>query len=106
MVKLLVRITAASVTPLDHTILSGQYPKAKAPLVLGNEGAGAAGVWKWKSEGSTTKSSGRQWIPHCKFASWQRNMMEKARELFRTVLGKHQSAQQHGLFPKEWTEPR
>jgi NADPH2:quinone reductase len=35
-----VRMTAAGVTPLDHTILSGQYPKAKAPLVLGNEGAG------------------------------------------------------------------
>ena len=36
----LVRMTAAGVTPLDHTILSGQYPKAKPPLVLGNEGAG------------------------------------------------------------------
>ena len=24
------------VTPLEHTILSGQYPGAKAPLVLGN----------------------------------------------------------------------
>jgi NADPH:quinone reductase len=33
-------MTAAGVTPLDHTILSGHYPKAKAPLVLGNEGAG------------------------------------------------------------------
>ena len=38
--KVLVRVTAAGVTPLDHTILSGQYYKAKAPLVLGNEGAG------------------------------------------------------------------
>src|SRR6202049_3013426 len=37
--RLLVRITAAGVTPLDHTILSGQYPRAKAPLVLGGEGA-------------------------------------------------------------------
>jgi len=27
------------VTPLDHTILSGQYTRAKAPLVLGGEGA-------------------------------------------------------------------
>ena len=36
----LVRITAAGVTPLDHTILSGGYPRAKAPLVLGSEGAG------------------------------------------------------------------
>src|SRR5258705_10746128 len=33
-------MTAAGVTPLDHTILSGQFPLAKAPLVLGNEGAG------------------------------------------------------------------
>ncbi len=38
--KVLLRVTAAGVTPLDHTILSGQYPRAKAPLVLGNEGAG------------------------------------------------------------------
>src|ERR1700722_14450080 len=38
--KVLVRITAAGVTPLDHTILSGKYPRSKAPLVLGNEGAG------------------------------------------------------------------
>jgi NADPH:quinone reductase len=38
--KVLLQVTAAGVTPLDHTILSGQYPLAKAPLVLGNEGAG------------------------------------------------------------------
>src|SRR6266481_5666554 len=38
--RVLVRITAAGVTPLDHTILSGGYPRAKAPLVLGGEGAG------------------------------------------------------------------
>src|SRR5712692_9945668 len=38
--RMLVRITAAGVTPLDHTILSGGYPRAKAPLTLGNEGAG------------------------------------------------------------------
>src|SRR5438105_12060685 len=39
--KVLVRITAAGVTPLDHTILSGKFPHPlKAPLVLGNEGAG------------------------------------------------------------------
>src|ERR1700728_4204270 len=38
--RVLVRITAAGVTPLDHTILSGQIPRAKAPLVLGGEGAG------------------------------------------------------------------
>jgi NADPH2:quinone reductase len=28
------------VTPLDHTILLGGHPRAKPPLVLGNEGAG------------------------------------------------------------------
>jgi NADPH2:quinone reductase len=38
--RVLVRITAAGVTPLDHTILSGGLPRVKAPLVLGNEGAG------------------------------------------------------------------
>jgi NADPH2:quinone reductase len=38
--RVLVRITAAGVTPLEYTILSGGHPRAKAPLVLGNEGAG------------------------------------------------------------------
>ena len=38
--KVLLRMTAAGVTPLDHTILSGKYPPSKSPLVLGNEGAG------------------------------------------------------------------
>src|SRR6202795_3909863 len=38
--KALVRMTAAGVTPLDHTILSGNFHHSKAPLVLGNEGAG------------------------------------------------------------------
>jgi len=38
--RVLVRVTAAGVTPLDYTILSGGHPRAKGPLVLGNEGAG------------------------------------------------------------------
>lgn len=38
--RVLVRVTAAGVTPLDHTILFGGLPRAKAPLILGNEGAG------------------------------------------------------------------
>src|SRR6266481_5121455 len=38
--KVLLRMTAAGVTPLEHTILSGHFPLAKAPLVLGGEGAG------------------------------------------------------------------
>src|SRR6266404_3548431 len=38
--RVLLRMTAAGVTPLDHTILSGNFHHSKAPLVLGNEGAG------------------------------------------------------------------
>jgi NADPH:quinone reductase len=38
--RVLVRVTAAGVAPLDHTILSGAFPNAKAPLILGGEGAG------------------------------------------------------------------
>jgi len=38
--RVLVRIIAAGVTPLEDTILSGGYPRAKAPLVLGGEAAG------------------------------------------------------------------
>src|SRR6202165_4699747 len=39
--RVLLRMTAPGVTPLDHTILSGTFPhQLKAPLVLGNEGAG------------------------------------------------------------------
>lgn len=38
--RVLIRITAAGVTPLDHTILTGGLPRVKAPLILGNEGAG------------------------------------------------------------------
>ena len=38
--RVLVKISAAGVTPLEHTILSGGYPRAKAPLVLGSEGSG------------------------------------------------------------------
>jgi NADPH:quinone reductase len=38
--RVLVRMIAAGVTPLDHTILSGNFHHSKPPLVLGNEGAG------------------------------------------------------------------
>src|ERR1700723_1317419 len=38
--KVLVRLPAAGVPPLDPTILTGGPPRAKPPLVLGNEGAG------------------------------------------------------------------
>jgi NADPH:quinone reductase len=33
-------VTAAGVTPLEYTVLSDGHPRAKAPLVLGNEGVG------------------------------------------------------------------
>jgi NADPH2:quinone reductase len=42
--KVLLRLTAVGVTPLEHTILSGQFPLAKVPLVLGSEGAGVVEV--------------------------------------------------------------
>src|SRR6202166_3180058 len=43
--RVLLRMTAAGVTPLDHTILSGTFPhQLKAPLILGNEGAGVVDV--------------------------------------------------------------
>src|SRR5580704_16410133 len=38
--RVLVRVTAAGVTPLEYTVVSGGHPRARAPLVLGNEGAG------------------------------------------------------------------
>jgi NADPH2:quinone reductase len=38
--RVLVRLTGAGVTPLEYTVLSGGHPRAKPPLVLGNEGAG------------------------------------------------------------------
>ena len=47
--KVLLRMTAARVTPLDHTILSGKFHHSKAPLVLGNEEAG----W-WRREAERT----------------------------------------------------
>jgi NADPH:quinone reductase len=34
--KVLVRITAAGVTPLDHTILIGDFHIPEKPLILGN----------------------------------------------------------------------
>src|SRR6202035_5110841 len=38
--RVLVRVTAAGVTPLEYTVLSGGHPRANAPLVLGYKGAG------------------------------------------------------------------
>ena len=46
--KVLLRMTAAGVTPLEHTILSGQFPLAKAPLA---RAAGEAHVIELSREG-------------------------------------------------------
>src|ERR1700722_11953285 len=38
--RVLIRVPAGGVPPLEYTVLSGGHPRAKPPLVLGNEGAG------------------------------------------------------------------
>jgi NADPH2:quinone reductase len=72
--KVLVRITAAGVTPLDHTILFGNFHIPEVPLVLGNEGAGVveegggtnfpAGsrVMFWGTYGAFEDGTYREWI--------------------------------------------
>jgi NADPH2:quinone reductase len=72
--KVLVRITAAGVTPLDHTILSGQFHTTKVPLILGNEGAGVveegggaefpvgSRVMFWGTYGAFEDGSYAEWI--------------------------------------------
>jgi NADPH2:quinone reductase len=72
--RVLVRITAAGVTPLDHTILSGKFHHSKAPLVLVNEGAGVveegggtdfpvgSRVMFWGTYGVFEDGAYREWI--------------------------------------------
>src|ERR1700749_845833 len=72
--KVLVRITAAGVTPLDHTILVGDFHIPEKPLILGNEAAGVveegggsdfpAGsrVMFWGTYGAFEDGSYREWI--------------------------------------------
>ncbi len=72
--KALVRVTAAGVTPLDYTILSGKFHRSKAPLVLGNEGAGVveerggtdfpsgSRVMFWGTYGAFQDGSYSEWI--------------------------------------------
>src|ERR1700740_3642135 len=72
--KVLVRVTAAGVTPLDHTILVGDFHIPEKPLVLGNEGAGVveegggadfpAGsrVMFWGAYGAFEDGTYREWI--------------------------------------------
>jgi NADPH2:quinone reductase len=72
--KVLVRVTAAGVTPLDHTILIGDFHIPEKPLILGNEGAGVveegggadfpAGsrVMFWGTYGAFEDGTYREWI--------------------------------------------
>ena len=72
--RVLVRITAAGVTPLDHTILSGNFHIPEVPLVLGNEGAGiveegggadfpdGSRVMFWGAYGAFEDGTYREWI--------------------------------------------
>lgn len=72
--KVMVRVTAAGVTPLDHTILFGNFHIPEVPLVLGNEGAGVveegggadfpAGsrVMFWGAYGAFESGSYAEWI--------------------------------------------
>jgi NADPH2:quinone reductase len=72
--KVLVRITAAGVTPLDHTILFGNFHIPEVPLVLGNEGAGlveegggtdfpaGSRVMFWGTYGAFEDGTYREWI--------------------------------------------
>ena len=56
--KVLVRITAAGVTPLDHTILSGKFHGSKPPLVLGNGKEGGCGGEGRRNEIFPSRSHG------------------------------------------------
>jgi NADPH2:quinone reductase len=72
--KVLVRITAAGVTPLDHTILVGDFHIPEKPLILGNEGAGvveegggadfpaSSRVMFWGPYGAFEDGTYREWI--------------------------------------------
>src|SRR5580698_9877330 len=72
--RVLVRITAAGVTPLDYTILSGKFHIPEVPLVLGNEGAGVVAeggganfpagsrVMFWGAYGAFEDGTYREWI--------------------------------------------
>src|SRR6204780_722110 len=72
--RVLVRVTAAGGTPLDYTILSGNFHIPDVPLVLGNEGAGGieegggtdfpAGsrVMFWGAYGAFEDGTYREWI--------------------------------------------
>lgn len=73
-----VRLTAAGVNPLDHTILSGGHPRAKPPAVFGNEGAGVV-----THSGPSSLPVGARVMFTAPFGngSWQEYVQIKAEEL-------------------------
>jgi len=73
-----VRLTAAGVNPLDHTVLSGGHPRAKPPAVFGNEGAGVV-----THSGPSSLPVGARVMFTAPFGngSWQEYVQIKADEL-------------------------
>lgn len=73
-----VRLIAAGVNPLDHTILSGGHPRAKPPAVFGNEGAGVV-----THSGPSSLPVGARVMFTAPFGngSWQEYVQIKAEEL-------------------------
>lgn len=73
-----VRLTAAGVNPLDHTVLSGGHPRAKPPAVFGNEGAGVV-----THSGPSSLPAGARVMFTAPFGngSWQEYVQIKAEEL-------------------------
>lgn len=73
-----VRLTAAGVNPLDHTVLSGGHPRAKPPAVFGNEGAGVV-----THSGPSSLPVGARVMFTAPFGngSWQEYVQIKAEEL-------------------------
>lgn len=73
-----VRLIAAGVNPLDHTILSGGHPRAKPPVVFGNEGAGVV-----THSGPSSLPVGARVMFTAPFGngSWQEYVQIKAEEL-------------------------
>ncbi len=73
-----VRLTAAGVNPLDHTVLSGGHPRAKPPAVFGNEGAGVV-----THSGPSSLPVGARVMFTAPFGngSWQDYVQIKAEEL-------------------------
>jgi NADPH2:quinone reductase len=79
-----VRLTTAGVNPLDHTVLIGGHPRAKPPVVFGNEGAGVV-----THAGSSSLPVGARVMFTAPFGngSWQEYVQIKAEELQRIPDG-------------------